>query len=170
MASVERRAFRIAEIATGNRDDALDIVQDTMMALVKNYSDKPPDEWGPIFNRILQSKITDLHRKSSVRDRVKGWLGFSNKEEDEEDDPIQTAPDPRNGNPLKEVTENIATAQLISALKILPSRQRQAFLLRAVEGLSVEETASAMGCTTGSVKTHYSRAISALRIKLEAYW
>ena len=142
-----------------------------MIALVKKYSDKNPEEWGPIFNRIVQSKITDLHRKNTVRNRVKGWLGIGRPDEEEDDtDPFQSAPDPRDTNPLKEVSEGVATEQLVEALKELPPRQNQTFLLRAVEGYSIEETAQAMGCSAGSVKTHYSRALSTLRGKLDAYW
>ncbi len=139
------------------------------MALAKNYGNKSAAEWGPIFNRILHNKITDLHRKTSVRDKVRGWLVFS-KDTETHEDPIQLAPDPCNQDPIKLVTEKVATEQIIEAMSALSKRQRQAFLLRAVEGCNVEETAKAMGCSIGSVKTHYSRALIAMKTKLEAYW
>lgn len=171
LASVERKAFRMAEIATGNADDALDIVQETMMALVKNYADRSEQEWSALFQRILQSKIYDHHRKHSVRERVRGWLSLAKNDDDcEEGDPLQQAADPVDTNPLKAVKSEQATEQLIRALRLLPLRQRQAFMLRAWEGLSSKETAMAMQCSEGSVKTHYSRAMASLRQQLEAYW
>ncbi len=75
LSGVERRAFRMAEIATGNRDDALDIVQDAMLSLVKSYGHKTPDDWGPLFQRILQSRIRDWYRRSRVRNSLLDWLG-----------------------------------------------------------------------------------------------
>ena len=88
LASVEKRAYRIAEIATGNRDHALDIVQDAMMALVKNYSHKTEADWGPLFHRILQSKIRDWYRRSRTRNSVFSWLRAP-KDDENDSDPIQ---------------------------------------------------------------------------------
>ncbi len=158
----------MAQIATGNRDDALDIVQDAMLALAKNYAGRDAEEWRALFYRILQSKINDFHRKSLVRNRVKGWLGLGkDREEDLEADPIQQVPDPVTGNPLEKLKQASATKEMIAALEQLPVRQQQAFMLRSWEGLSVKETAAAMSCSDGSVKTHYSRAVRTLRDKLE---
>ncbi len=171
LASVERRAYVKAEMTMGNREDALDIVQDAMMTLVSKYSDKSNQEWGPLFNRILHNKMTDLHRKNSVRAKVKGWLGLQKKEDpDDEGSAIEIAPDPTNPDPAKQVSEHNAMAQLVNALQSLPLRQRQAYLLRAVDGCNVAEAASAMGCSEGSIKTHYSRALKALRLKLNEHW
>lgn len=171
LASVERRAFRMAEIATGNSEDALDIVQESMLALVRNYADRDEREWGALFQRILQNKIYDHHRKQSVRARFRAWFSPAKQEDEVDDtDPIQHAADPVDGNPLAAMKTEQATQQLIAALQQLPLRQRQAFMLRAWEGLSSKETAAAMACSEGSVKTHYSRALTSLRQQLEAYW
>lgn len=164
--SVQARAYRMAQIATSHSDDALDIVQDTMFKLVEKYADKPSAEWPPLFYRILNSKIHDWYRRSSVRNRHRSWL--TNDEDTE--DLIQTAPDTASHTPEFENEINQSINKLQSALQLLPPRQQQAFLLRAWEGLDVKETALAMDCAEGSVKTHYSRAIHSLREQLGEHW
>ena len=170
LASVERRAFRMAEIATSSHDHALDIVQDAMMALVKNYSHKDEAEWGPLFHRILQSKIRDWYRRSRTRNSVFTWLrGFNYDSDDDSYDPIQRAPDTTSLKPDDTASNDQLMDIALQAIKKLPLRQQQAFMLRAWEGMDVKETARAMNCSQGSVKTHYSRATKALKQNLEAY-
>ena len=156
----------MARLATGNTEDALDIVQDAMYKLVEKYGSRPEPEWGPLFHRILQSRINDWHRRTSLRDRFRSWLGIS----EEGNDPIQELPDKHDGNPEHLLQSNRRIDQLEKAVHGLPVRQQQAFLLRTMEGLDVRETARAMGCSEGSVKTHYSRAIHTLREKLGEHW
>lgn len=165
LAGVEKRAFHLARIATGNEQDAMDIVQDAMIKLVQRYSTRDEQEWGPLFHRILQSRIRDWYRRSQVRNRLRVW--FSQTED--EDDQLENQPDPTGSGPLTELESGRIGLELERALGRLPNRQQQAFLLRAWEGLSVEETAKAMGCSTGSVKTHYSRAVHTLREHLEEF-
>jgi len=170
LASVERRAFRMAEIATGNPDQAMDIVQDAMLSLVKNYSHKSEADWGPLFHRILQSKIRDRYRRSRTYNKVFSWLRAGH-DDDENDsyDPIQQAADSVSLAPDSSANKEQLMDVTLNAIKQLPLRQQQAFMLRAWEGFNVKETAKAMGCSQGSVKTHYSRATKALKQTLEAY-
>ncbi|HUH36993.1 MAG TPA: RNA polymerase sigma factor [Spongiibacteraceae bacterium] len=169
LGEVERRAFRMAEIATRNPDEALDVVQDAMLVLVRNYGDRSEADWRPLFHRILQSRINDWYRRRAVRAKVlvvRQWFGGGDG--DELPDPIDTAPAPR-GEPGEEVDNQRSGAAIIAALKTLPRRQQQAFMLRAWEGLDVAATAHAMGCSEGSVKTHYFRATRALQRQLEVF-
>jgi len=168
LADVERRALRIAEIAVRDRDEALDLVQDAMIRLARNYGRRNSDEWAPLFYRILQNGIRDWHRRQAVRRRVLVWFGRGQGNEDDFD-AVAAAPDP-NGRAPDEVLENReAMRDLEAALRVLPARQREAFMLRTFECLDVAGTAIAMGCSEGSVKTHYSRALHALRGQLEAH-
>lgn len=167
---VQVRAFRMARFATGNNDDALDVVQDTMFKLVEKYSDRAEDELRPLFFRILQSRIMDYHRRNGVRNKFKGWLSSYSNDDEVEEDPFQTVEDPRGRAPEQELQTGLAIEELEEALAALPPRQQQAFLLRAWEGLDVRETAAAMSCAEGSVKTHYSRAVHSLRESLGAHW
>ena len=164
---MERRAFRFAMVATGNDDDALEIVQEAMLKLVQCYAQRDAAEWPALFHRILQSRIRDGYRRSTVRDRLRVWFGGGDEEEGE--DPLQNQPDHHGQGPLQQLQNARFGDALEQALHALPNRQQQAFLLRAWEGLSVEETARAMGCSAGSVKTHYSRAIQFLRQRLEDF-
>lgn len=166
LSDIERRAYRIAFIACGNRDDALDIVQDAMMKLVTKYSDRTEQEWPPLFHRILQSTIKDSYRRTAVRNRWRKFIG-SNTDMPCELEQIAKSTEP---GPLQQSSNNQTVSTLDNALYHLPLRQQQAFLLRAWEGLSVKETAQAMSCGEGSVKTHYSRAIHSLRQTLGEHW
>jgi RNA polymerase sigma-70 factor (ECF subfamily) len=162
---VERRALRIAEISVRDRDEALDLVQDAMIKLAQKYADRPENEWTPLFYRILQNGIRDWHRRQAVRNRVMVWFGRSSKDEDEYD-LIAQAEDTAGRAPDEELQNSEAMQGLELAVGQLPARQREAFMLRTFEGLNVAATAVAMGCSQGSVKTHYSRAIHTLRERL----
>jgi len=171
LSKVERRAFKIAEIAVGNREEALDIVQDSMFGLVQKYANRPAEEWTPLFYRILQSRIRDWYRKNKVRSRWMSWLGLrKNDDGDEMEDALESLPDPHGRDPSQSVANEHSMEDLELAIRTLPGRQQQAFLLRTWEGLSVADTATAMKCSQGSVKTHYSRAVHTLREALEEHW
>ena len=167
-ADVEGRALRIAEIAVRNRDDAMDLVQDAMIRLVRKYADRDPGEWTPLFYRILQNRVRDFQRRQTVRNRVIAWFGRPGDEDDF--DPVAAAPDPDGRTPDETLQAQEAMLELERALGALPARQREAFMLRNFEGLDVAQTARAMGVTDGSVKTHYSRAVHALRETLGEHW
>src|SRR6185437_10758259 len=165
LASVERRAWRVAEIALRDSDEALDAVQDTMLRLVRHYSAKPAEEWSPLFWGILRRRITDLQRRRTVRNRILVWTGRATNDDDEEL-PAWEAPD-LGPDPSRALASRQAHAAMSKAIRALPRRQQQAFMLRVLEGLDVADTAKAMGCSAGSVKTHLSRAMDALRTQLE---
>lgn len=171
LARVEKRAFRMAQIATGDAEEALDIVQDAMFKLAEKYADKDEAEWGALFHSILQSRIRDWYRRSRVRRRILGWLAPARDRDDDGDepDPFQQVEDCAGRSPEQRLHEGRGMESLERALRELPLRQQQAFLLRVWEGLDTRETAAAMGCAEGSVKTHYSRAVHALREKLDEY-
>lgn len=169
LASVERRAFQIARMALRDQDEALDIVQDAMLKLARSYAGRPSEEWRPLFYRILNNRIRDWQRRRVVRNKLFGWLPGYQSEEDEDGDPYAAVPDPQQG-PGEQVQLGDAMMVLEQALTELPQRQREAFTLRNFEGLDVAETALAMGCTEGSVKTHYSRAVHTLRARLGEHW
>ncbi len=169
---IERRAFRMAQVAVRNPDDALDIVQDAMTKLVQLYSDKGWDDWKPLFYRILHSRINDFHRRRAVQNRFRSWadkLRPAGVSEETSADPYEYVPASTSTQPVQQLESDQRLQQLEQAVKELPARQREAFMLRCWEGLNTAETASAMKCSEGSVKTHYFRALATLRTKLEGY-
>jgi len=165
LASIELKAFKIAQAALRHEDDALDAVQDAMLQLARAYGERPAEEWKPLFYRILENRIRDMQRRRTVRGRVMAWLPSRDEDDDEEPDAIAQAPSPE-PQPVKRLELDEAVGALEKALSALPRRQQQAFLLRTLEGLDVAETARAMGCSEGSVKTHYFRAVHTLREQL----
>lgn len=170
LADIERRAFRMAQVALRDPDDAMDAVQDAMLKLARNYASRPSAEWRPLFYRILENGIRDLQRRRSVRKRFMVWLPGPKEDPDNEaQDPLESVAD--GGTPIPErLMQDEAMQKLESSLRQLPARQREAFMLRNFEGLDVAGTASAMGCSEGSVKTHYSRAVHTLREQLGEVW
>jgi RNA polymerase sigma-70 factor (ECF subfamily) len=170
LGEIERRAFRMAQVALRDPDDAMDAVQDAMLKLARNYAARPSAEWRPLFYRILENGIRDLQRRRSVRKRFMVWLPGPKEDPDNEaQDPLENVAD--GGTPVPErLMQDEALQKLESSLRELPPRQREAFMLRNFEGLDVAETASAMGCSEGSVKTHYSRAVHTLREQLGEVW
>lgn len=166
---METRAYRIALYGLGNREDALDVVQDAMLQLARRYADKPADQWQPLFYRVLTNRVRDLQRHRTVRERVMAWLPLKRGDEQRED-PVSLFPDPAGRRPDEEVALAGALDALNAAIMALAPRQKEALLLRRVEELNVAETATAMGCSEGSVKTHYSRAVHALREQLGDHW
>jgi RNA polymerase sigma-70 factor (ECF subfamily) len=170
LAEIERRAFRMAQVALRDPDDALDVVQDAMLKLTRSYASRPSAEWRPLFYRILENGIRDLQRRRTVRKRVMTWLpGPKEDPENEAQDPLENVADSGPTIPEK-LMQGQAMEQLEESLRALPARQREAFMLRNFEGMDVAETASAMTCSEGSVKTHYSRAVHALRERLGEVW
>ena len=161
LAGIERRALRIASISLRDRAEAEDAVQDAMIRLVRHYAGRPEGEWRPLFYRILQNRITDLQRRRKIRGAVMAfWSGARDGEP--AGDPIEDAVDPR-GRPDEALEGEELLARIEAVLAMLSRRQREAFLLRNFEGLDVAQAAVAMGCSEGSVKTHYFRAMQALQ-------
>jgi RNA polymerase sigma factor (sigma-70 family) len=164
LAQVERRAYRMAELQLRQREDAMDAVQDAMLRLVRHYRDKPATDWAPLFWGILRRRIVDLQRRRKVRSIMVNWLSGRGNEGDEL--PVWEPVDPGQ-DPLARLHDVESYADMAAAVQKLPTRQREAFILRMLEGLDVAETAQAMGCAEGSVKTHLSRAMHQLRTQLE---
>lgn len=161
LADVGTRAFRFAEAGLRSRDDALDAVQDAMMKMLA-YRERPAGEWTPLFWSILRRKIVDLQRRGNFRLRL--FAPASERSEDSLIDWADTTAGPSQTHDQRE-----AYAELTLALRKLPARQREAFTLRVFEELDVADTAKAMGCSEGSVKTHLSRARDALQKQLEDF-
>lgn len=161
LAEIGTRAFRFAEAGLRSRDDALDAVQEAMMKMLA-YRERPAAEWTPLFWSILRRKIVDSQRRQTFRLR---WLRPAG--DDDESVSLDWA-DQAHG-PSQSHDQREAYARLVQALRNLPARQREAFALRVLEELDVADTARAMGCSEGSVKTHLSRARDALQKQLEEF-
>jgi len=168
---VERRAYKQTVYAVRDDHAALDIVQDAMLKLAVKYPHHPASEYPMLFQRILQNTMRDYWRRQKVRTLWTSlFSSFSFNEDGDERDPLETIDVEDSADEPSEQLERSQTMRLIeSALQKLPARQREAFVLRYWEELDVAETASVMGCSQGSVKTHCSRAVRALAITLEKH-
>lgn len=176
LASVERRAFKQAVYAVRDDEAALDIVQDSMMKLADKYADKPLAELAPLFQRILQNVIHDHFRRQKVRNLwttlLSSLQSSDNDREGGDFDPLETLL-PGESNEMAENAANLVESKQIlkiieTEIQRLPNRQREAFIMRYWQDMDVAETAAAMGCSEGSVKTHCSRATHTLATALRA--
>ena len=174
LASIEKRGYAIAYATLRHREDALDAVQDTMLQLVRHYRDKTEEEWKALFYRILHNKINDTFRKRKLSGALFGWLPQRRRNADDDnsesnEESFDNVPSPHSSTPEASVEQGRQAEALQNAVAQLPKRQREAFVLRCWEGFSTIETANSMGCSEGSVKTHYSRAMERLRTLLKEY-
>lgn len=154
-----------------DQEVALDLVQDAMMRLAEKYGDRPAEELPMLFQRILQNAIRDYYRRSKVRSMWTTLLSsLTPGGEEEERDPLETleVESPAANNPEGALQQTQVMALIEAEISRLPTRQREAFLMRYWEDMDVAETATAMGCSEGSVKTHCSRATHTLAAALKA--
>jgi RNA polymerase sigma-70 factor, ECF subfamily len=172
LAGAERRAYKQAVFALRDEDSALDVVQDAMLKLSEHYGDRPPAELPLLFTRILQNVIHDFFRRQKVRATWVTLFSALAGNKDTEEDPLDTLEALHGAETAESAADQAQRAQVIGIIEkeiaLLPARQREAFLLRYWEDMDVAETASTMGCSEGSVKTHCSRATHALAKALKA--
>ena len=171
--SVEKRAFKRSVYHTRDEEAALDIVQDSMMKLAQSYGDKPLAELPMLFQRILSNTTLDWFRRRKTRNALfSNMSDFESAGDDGDFDILETLELQTNSEGTESAQDAIERAQILREIeveiKLLPGRQREAFLMRYWEEMDVAETASAMGCSEGSVKTHCSRAVAALSKALNA--
>jgi RNA polymerase sigma-70 factor (ECF subfamily) len=171
--SVEKRAFKRALYAVRDDEAALDIVQDAMIRLAEKYGDRPAAELPLVFQRIVSNATMDWFRRQKVRNAlVKNFSDFESAGDDGDFDILETLESLDGSTASESAADSVSRAQILlsieSQIQQLPARQREAFLLRYWEELDVAETAAAMGCSEGSVKTHCSRAVHALAKALKA--
>ncbi len=164
---VTGRALFMMEMATGHHDVAHDLVQESLMTLYTHYLDRAADEWTPLFYTILNNKLMDWRRREQRKNKLFSLLPkFRGGDDDHEIDPLELIADDKQIDPQDLWASNSNLEQIKSAIGLLPLRQQQAFVLRAWEELDTRTTAQIMQCSEGSVKTHYSRAIAALKQSL----
>lgn len=173
LASVERRAFKQAQFAVRDADAAHDIVQDAMLKLSENYGGRPAPELPLLFTRILQNTIHDYFRRQKVRSTwVTLFSALGGRDDDDDADPLETLEALAGSEQAESAADKVERSQTIAIIEEeiarLPTRQREAFLMRYWEEMDVAETAAVMGCSEGSVKTHCSRATHALSKALRA--
>lgn len=172
--SVEKRAFKRSLYHVRNEESALDIVQDSMLKLAEHYGDKPAQELPMLFQRILSNCTLDWFRRQKTRNALfSNMSDFEGPSDDGDDfDLLEAYSGPENGEMAQSAEDLARRAQVFrdieAEIQELPARQREAFLMRYWEEMDVAETAAAMGCSEGSVKTHCFRAIQTLGKALKA--
>ncbi len=171
--NVEKRAFKRSVYHVRDEEAALDIVQDSMIKLAEHYGDKPPAELPMLFQRILSNTTLDWFRRQKTRRALfSNMSDFASSSEEGDFDLLETLEEVDGSDKTESAEDSTSRAQILHEIEReiqeLPGRQREAFLMRYWEEMDVAETAAAMGCSEGSVKTHCSRAVQALSKALKA--
>lgn len=178
LAGQETRAFYIAQAALWDREEALDVVQDSMLRLVQYYRHKPAAEWPALFRTVLNSRINDVRRKRMLEKAGHKLVSLTGL--------FRNAQDPDSATavyelPAGERSDGVTTPEsgylagelqvhIERALEALSERQRQVFILREWRGMSINETAAVLGCSENSIKQHHFRALRELRRQLAEVW
>lgn len=178
LGGVEYKAYHLARHAIWDHEQALDIVQDSMLKLVEKYSRRPAEEWPALFYTILNNRIRDIQRRRMVQEKAGKIVSLFRpgraEDRQEESDLLETTnpvdPAAGMGDPAAQLSNKQLRDLIERAVSGLPRRQNQVFVLREWQGLNVRETAQVLGCAEGSVKQHHFRAMRAMRKQLAEVW
>lgn len=174
LANSEYKAFKIALYALRDEQAALDVVQDAMLKLSEKYSDRPHTEWPALFFTILNNRITDVRRWRKLREIGGKSISIFRSREDGEENLLESGlgveTNPTQHQPERALLAKQLRKHIENALEYLSEKQRQVFMLREWQGMSVRDTATVLGCSEGSVKQHHFRAMRTLRKNLAEVW
>lgn len=167
----EKRLYNLALRITGSREDAEDVLQDTLLNALEHLHDFRGDAaFGTWLYRIAMHNAFRILRRRRGSEIVSfEELVAERTEEDEE-----TIPHPEFvaewRDPAEVAEQNELRRILDEAIQQLPESYRAVFLLRDVEGLSTKEVADILGISEGNVKVRLLRARLKLREILSRYF
>ncbi|MFJ8431598.1 SigE family RNA polymerase sigma factor [Kitasatospora sp. NPDC094019] len=141
------RLLRMAWLLTGDPYLAEDLLQTALAKVWPRWEQVAIDRPEAYVRRVLVNSHVSWWRRR--------WQGEL---------PHDRLPEPPT---VADPFEEVVTSQVVAAaVRALPARQRAVVVLRFFEDLSVEDTAEALGCSTGTVKSQTHRALQSLRGKL----
>ena len=159
----QERAVHAAFAIVGNFEDARDITQEAFVKAYESIRDFGGESrfytW---FYRILANCGKDFLRKKKVRRNLSAWFGWRGEPDDPPVDAASPAPDAAEAAMNRELGNRI-----FEAMERLPLRQRLAFSLRYLDGMSLEEVANSMRLTVGAAKANLWQAAQKMKHYLE---
>ena len=142
----EKKAFVIAYKYIRNKEDAFDVIQETMIAIYNKYPNIKEDEARSLFYKILNNKLTDKYRSLK-----RYWNIFTEKEIEE------------NYSNSNDIENKAAIKDLNVYLENLTPIQQRVFLLKNIEELTFKEMSIVLSISESSCKTHYSRSLKKIK-------
>ena len=143
------RLMRTAFLLTGEQHAAEDLVQSTLEQVYVAWRRVgSADEPEAYVRRVMINAHARRHRR-----RLREFLA-------PKDDSGLAHEQPDTGDRIAQADDRNA---LLTALAELPARQREAVVLRYWEDLTETQTAEAMGCSVGAVKSNAAKGIAKLR-------
>jgi RNA polymerase sigma-70 factor (ECF subfamily) len=160
----QKRTYRLVQRFISNREDALDLTQDVFIRAYQGLGDfKSQCQFYSWLYRITVNLCIDFLRKKARSEVLQYGYGES------EELPMANIPDPRSESPAKSVENKELRAHIRKAIRRLPPKQRQIFILRHWDGLSLKDIAAVVGRSDGTVKAHLLHAHRNLRKHLRPY-
>jgi RNA polymerase sigma-70 factor (ECF subfamily) len=159
----QQKAYAIAyHFTDGNVQDAEDLTQEAFLRAFQNLDTFRGDSsfytW---FYRILVNVCLDGRRRRSRWQKI--FMPWQRETVDKGLSP-EERPDPEaHERSLKAISEKERSRDIRKSLESLPEKQRLAFQLKALDGMSIHEIAQVMGTAEGTVKSHLFRATHFLR-------
>ena len=164
------KIFNYSQLVCGHREDAEEVVQDTLLNVFEKFSQlREPEHVRAWVFRIAKNVCLIKRRKSIYAPQQEVSLDELMPARGTSGDPMKIEIADWSGLPEDEVLRSELQRALDDAIAEMPEIYRSVMLLRDVEELSTEETAHVLGVNTDAVKTRLHRARLLARKKLDTY-
>lgn len=162
----QAQALRLAFSFLGNDEDAKDVSQDAFVSAYRSLGRfRREAKFSTWLYRIVVNACKDVWKRRAHQPKTVAHVDEPASDGADDGLFIVEVGDSAAG-PSDQLANRELSATLSDAIRVLPEKQRTAFVLHHVHGLQLDEVASVMGCRSGTIKSHIFRATERLRTRL----